>query len=228
MKKVFLFSFALFVALPSYLFSCNNNDDEYNENNKNEANPVVCNVSISSDGNGRASFKGYTEASIAVTSGTNVTISAIPDDGYEFVGWCAGESASPVNLGLNYTFNVSADIALIAVFEKEENQEEVFSVVEQLPEFPGGTTDLMAYLRENIIYPKISRENNSQGRPFVRFIVNADGSITDAMLLRSAGDIYLDMEAVRVISAMPNWTPGKQAGEPVRAYYTLPVNFRLQ
>lgn len=228
MKKHFFILFGFAIALPSFLFSCNNSDDEYNENNENDNNPIIYNVSISSNGNGSVSFEGYTESSIAVTSGTSVTISATPDDGCKFMGWCTEDFSVPANLGLNYTFEVSGDIDLTAVFKQEELQDATYQVVEQMPEFPGGTTDLMAYLRENIIYPEISSANNSQGRAIVHFIVNADGSITDAMLLRSAGDIYLDMEAVRVISAMPNWTPGKQAGEPVRAYYTLPVNFRLQ
>lgn len=228
MKKYFFILLGVAVAFSSSLVSCNNNDDEYNENIENDNNSVICNISISSNGNGSVSFEGYTESSIAVTNGTSVTITAAPDDGYKFMGWCTEELSTPANLGLNYTFEVSGDIDLTAVFKQEEIQDAVYQVVEQAPDFPGGAAALMEYLRDNINYPVISRENNSQGSAHVRFIVNADGSIIDAMIIKSAGDIYLDIEAIRVVSAMPNWICGKQAGKPVRVYYTLPVMFRLQ
>lgn len=114
------------------------------------------------------------------------------------------------------------------VVEEEVIEETVFQVVEQQPEFPGGMKKLMEYLQENISYPRISRDNNSQGRAFIRFVVNSDGSIQGVEVLKSSGDIYLDKEAVRVVSGMPNWSPGKQAGKPVRVFFTLPVVFRLQ
>ena len=101
-------------------------------------------------------------------------------------------------------------------------------MVEQQPEFPGGMKALMKYLQENINYPRISRDNNSQGRAFIRFVVNSDGSIQQVEVLKSSGDIYLDKEAVRVVEGMPKWTPGKQAGKAVRVFFTLPVVFRLQ
>ena len=97
-----------------------------------------------------------------------------------------------------------------------------------LTEFPGGTAELMKFLRDNIKYPKISRDNGSQGRTFVKFIVNSDGSIQDANVIRSSGDIYLDKEAIRLIEAMPKWKPGRQLGKAVRVKFVLPVNFRLQ
>ena len=87
---------------------------------------------------------------------------------------------------------------------------------------------LMRYLGENIKYPHVSRDNNSQGKTFVKFTVNSDGSIQDAEVIKSSGDVYLDKEALRVIEAMPKWKPGKQRGKPVRVKYTVPVNFRLQ
>jgi protein TonB len=107
-------------------------------------------------------------------------------------------------------------------------EEEIFDVVEEQPEFPGGTAELMKYFRDNIKYPKISRDNNSQGKTFVKFIVNSDGSIQDAEIIKSAGDMYLDEEAVRVIEAMPKWKPGRNLGKAVRVKFVLPVNFRLQ
>ena len=108
------------------------------------------------------------------------------------------------------------------------DENEVLDVVEIRPEFPGGTQALYNWLGRNIVYPRISRENNSQGKSFVRFIVNTDGSIENIKVIRSSGDTYLDREAVRVISAMPRWTPGRMGGKNVRTWYTIPVVFRLQ
>jgi protein TonB len=114
------------------------------------------------------------------------------------------------------------------VVEEVVEEETVFQVVEQQPEFPGGMKALMKYLQENIQYPRISRDNNSQGRALIRFVVNTDGSIQGAEVMKSSGDIYLDKEAVRVVSGMPKWSPGKQSGKAVRVYFVLPVVFRLQ
>ena len=114
------------------------------------------------------------------------------------------------------------------VVEEVIEEETVFQVVEQQPEFPGGMKALMKYLQENINYPRISRDNNSQGRALIRFVVNTDGSIQGAEVMRSSGDIYLDKEAVRVVSGMPKWSPGRQSGKAVRVYFVLPVVFRLQ
>ena len=116
-----------------------------------------------------------------------------------------------------------------AIFVEEEiGEEQIFDVVEEQPEFPGGMKELAKYLRDNINYPRISRDNNSQGRAFVQFTVNADGSIQDVEIIRSTGDVYLDKEAIRVVEAMPKWKPGKQQGKAVRVKFRLPVNFRLQ
>ena len=116
----------------------------------------------------------------------------------------------------------------IIVAEEEIDEDVVFQVVEQQPEFPGGLQALYKYLADNINYPRVSRENGSQGRVFIRFVVNTDGSIQDAEVIRSSGDVYLDREAVRVVSGMPKWSPGMQAGKAVRVYFTVPVLFKLQ
>jgi protein TonB len=110
---------------------------------------------------------------------------------------------------------------------EEGDEGEVFQVVEQMPEFPGGMDALMAYLSKNIKYPSIAQGNNIQGRVIVEFVVNKDGSIVEPKVMRSV-DQSLDKEAMRVISAMPKWNPGKQRGKPVRVRYTVPVLFRLQ
>ena len=114
--------------------------------------------------------------------------------------------------------------------EEEEDPEEqtIFEVVEQMPEFPnGGMAGLMQFLSKNIKYPTIAQENGIQGRVTVQFVVNKDGSIVDAKVLRGV-DPYLDKEALRVINSMPKWKPGMQRGKPVRVKYTVPVMFRLQ
>lgn len=110
--------------------------------------------------------------------------------------------------------------------EPEPEDEEIFMVVEDQPEFPGGTAALLEYLRKNIKYPAICRENNIQGRVLVTFIVNKDGAIVEPEVVKSVNP-SLDKEALRVISTMPNWKPGSQRGKPVRVKYTVPVNFRL-
>lgn len=114
------------------------------------------------------------------------------------------------------------------VEEEEPEEQTIFEVVEQMPEFPnGGMQGLMQFLSKNIKYPTIAQENGTQGRVTVQFVVNRDGSIVDAKVIRGV-DPYLDKEALRVIGMMPKWKPGMQRGKPVRVKYTVPVMFRLQ
>ena len=109
--------------------------------------------------------------------------------------------------------------------KQEENK--IFTVVEQMPMFPGGDAALMQYLSSNIHYPAVAAENGVQGRVVVGFVVERDGSITDVNVMRSV-DPSLDREAMRVVKNMPRWTPGKQNGSAVRVKYQVPVMFRLQ
>ena len=111
--------------------------------------------------------------------------------------------------------------------EEAEDEQTIFQVVENQPEFPGGAAALMQYLSKNIKYPTIAQENGVQGRVIAQFVVNKDGSIVDPVVARSV-DPYLDKEAIRVVSSMPKWKPGMQRGKPVRVRYTLPVAFKLQ
>ena len=103
----------------------------------------------------------------------------------------------------------------------------IFTVVEQMPMYPGGDAALMGYLRDNIKYPTVAAENGVQGRVVVGFVVERDGSITDVNILRGV-DPSLDREAMRVVKSMPRWNPGKQNGSAVRVKYQVPVSFRLQ
>jgi protein TonB len=102
----------------------------------------------------------------------------------------------------------------------------VYDTVEQMPSFPGGQSALFKYLSDEIIYPAVCINNKIQGRVIVSFIVERDGSITEAKIARSI-DPALDKEALRVVRNMPNWIPGKRHGEKVRVKYTIPVTFRL-
>ena len=154
---------------------------------------------------------------------------------YAGVAYTTGYFSRPVGLILLAMFaayiicNVMAMKNAPAPEEEEEPEEQtIFEVVEQMPEFPnGGMAGLMQYLSKNIKYPTIAQENGTQGRVTVQFVVNKDGSIVDAKVLRGV-DPYLDKEAVRVIMGMPKWKPGMQRGKPVRVKYTVPVMFRLQ
>ena len=115
----------------------------------------------------------------------------------------------------------------VEVEEEEVEEQQIFQVVEEMPEFPGGMAECMKFLSKNIKYPPISAENGIQGRVIVQFVVNQDGSIVDPVVVRSV-DPYLDKEALRVIKTMPKWKPGKQRGKAVRVKYTVPVTFKLQ
>ena len=108
-----------------------------------------------------------------------------------------------------------------------EVKEETFEVVEVPPSFPGGDTELMKYLRDNIKYPTIPQENNIQGKVTIQFVVGRDGNIENVEIAKGV-DRYLDAEAMRVVKSMPRWIPGKQGGRAVRVKYFVPVNFRLQ
>ena len=116
----------------------------------------------------------------------------------------------------------------VAVEEEEPEEQTIFEVVEQMPEFPnGGMAGLMQYLSKNIKYPTIAQENGTQGRVIIQFVVERDGTISDVRVARGV-DPYLDKEAVRVVKSMPKWIPGKQNGKAVRVKFTVPVMFRLQ
>ena len=108
------------------------------------------------------------------------------------------------------------------------NTEEVFIVVEEMPEFPGGMGELMTYLGSNIQYPSKAKENHWEGSTVCQFVIEKDGSISNAEIIQSSGFQLLDIEAMRVILNMPNWTSGKQNGDSVRVKFALPITFKLQ
>ena len=113
------------------------------------------------------------------------------------------------------------------VVEDDVVEQEIFKIVEEMPSFPGGEQKLMEFVGKNIKYPQIARETGIQGRVFVNFVVEPDGSVSNVTVLRGIGG-GCDEEAMRVVKNMPKWKPGKQRGKAVRVQYMLPVNFRLQ
>lgn len=110
---------------------------------------------------------------------------------------------------------------------EEKKKEEVFTHVEQMPKFPGGDAELYKFISNNLNYPAMAIENNVQGRVVVQFVVTKDGSIGNVKVVRSV-DRDLDNEAIRVCKKLPKFIPGKQNGQPVNVWYTLPVTFKLQ
>jgi protein TonB len=109
----------------------------------------------------------------------------------------------------------------------EVDDDSVFIIVENAPEFPGGYTELMRYLSENVVYPTIAQEVGIQGRVYVQFVVNKKGKIVDVHILKGV-DRSLNAEAMRVVQNMPDWKPGSQRGKTVNVSYRLPINFKLR
>ncbi len=112
-------------------------------------------------------------------------------------------------------------------YSTQEEEEEVYSFADKMPQFPGGNAELMKYIDENLIYPPTAKEKGIQGRVIVRFVVKSDGSIGNAQVIRSL-DPECDKEAIRVIKSLPKWTPGEASGTPVAVWFTAPVPFSLK
>ena len=124
-----------------------------------------------------------------------------------------GKGTSPVSETLN--------------LDELQDESEVFFIVEEMPEYPGGEAALRKFISEKILYPVIAQENGIQGKVYVSFVVSADGSVRNARIARGV-DPVLDKEALRVVNSMPRWTPGKQRGKAVNVSYTVPISFVLQ
>jgi len=103
----------------------------------------------------------------------------------------------------------------------------IFSFVDQMPEFPGGDKAMMSFIGRNVAYPESERVNNIEGKVLLRFVVDTDGSVTNATVLKHVSP-GIDSEAIRVVKMLPNFVPGKQDGKPVKVYYNLPVRFMLK
>ena len=112
------------------------------------------------------------------------------------------------------------------IIQEESDEDEIFQVVEEMPEFPGGEEALLKYLAKNIHYPERAREQGIKGTCVISFVINKDGTVVEPKLDKSL-EPSCDNEAMRVIRTMPKWKPGKQRGKPVRVKYTVPVRFVL-
>jgi len=121
---------------------------------------------------------------------------------------------------------VQSYVPVLTEDEPEPVAEEIFTFVEEYPEFPGGDKALREYILNNIKYPEVARTSGITGTVYVQFVVEKDGSISDVKVVRGIGG-GCDEEAVRVVKSMPRWKPGKQKGQPVRVYFTLPIEFKL-
>ena len=104
---------------------------------------------------------------------------------------------------------------------------QVFTFVEDMPEFPGGELALRKYIGANVRYPEAAKDNDIQGTVFVRFVVDTDGSVTNVEILRGV-DPLLDKEAKRVVESLPKWKPGRQRGKAVKVSHSVPIKFALQ
>jgi protein TonB len=121
-----------------------------------------------------------------------------------------------------------ADIDIVIEVEEEPEPvvEQIFDVVEENPEFPGGEGAMFKFLNENIKYPEMAKENGIQGKVFVQFVVWKDGTIRDVKIVKGVHKT-LDGEAQRIVKYFPKWSPGKQRGKPVSVKFTLPIKFRI-
>ena len=155
-------------------------------------------------------------------------VRALPRDAVASVGTMREEAAiSSYGEKAKYGALIITTVKHQAEIDNElASQPDVFDKVDEVPQFPGGMAGMMQYLSSNIRYPEDAREAGTQGRVIVSFIVEKDGSISNAKVAKPTYS-SLDEEALRVISTMPKWTPGKQNGEAVRVKYSVPVSFRL-
>ena len=113
------------------------------------------------------------------------------------------------------------------IVKTAEPESKPYTMVEQMPQFPGGEKELLSYIAKNLHYPTVAAENGVQGKVFIRFVASALGTVEGVEVIRSL-DPYCDKEAMRVVAALPQWIPGKQNGRNVPVYYTLPIIFKLQ
>ncbi len=127
------------------------------------------------------------------------------------------------------TFDENSPMEEYIYFEKPDDVEEqkIYVHVQNMPEFQGGLAAMYSFIGKNIIYPRMAKEIGIEGRVFLTFVVERDGSVTDVQTLRGIGG-GCDEEAVRVIKAMPKWNPGKQREKPVRVQFQMPIKFTLQ
>lgn len=151
-------------------------------------------------------------------------ILVIPAMGISLVAFANEDSAT--KLGVNQISKSKTDDIEKLNVEQNIHEDEAFITYEKLPEFPGGMKELFSFLTKNMEYPKEAADSAISGRVIVQFVVDKDGSIIKPEVIQSVHP-SLDAEALRIVSLMPKWSPGKQNGEPIKAKFTLPITFRL-
>ncbi len=138
----------------------------------------------------------------------------------------AGPAVGMMGLAACTTYNMEEDVLQQQVAKSAETNTDgqlMGVIVELMPSFPGGNEALMDYLKNNLVYPQ---EDSVEGRVVISFVVERDGSITEAQVAKSLAPAY-DEEALRVIKAMPKWAPGRRNGETTRTKYSIPISFRI-
>lgn len=128
---------------------------------------------------------------------------------------------------IRITLKKAGEVSETKPTSKTAEKKPAYKTVEQLPVFPGGMDKMMAFMANNLRYPKEAFDKNIEGKVGVRFMVTAEGKVTNATVIKSV-EASLDAEALRVVGAMPEWVPGRVDGKPVDCYFTIPVNFRLE
>lgn len=137
------------------------------------------------------------------------------------------EEESDIDINSEEQEKIDIDMSSFEEEEEEEVDPISFAVVEQKPEFPGGQKELLKFLAKNSEYPEIAKENGIQGKVYVQFVIDKNGNVTSVQIARGV-DPYLDKEAKRVVSKLPDWKPGKQRGKAVPVTYIVPINFTLE
>ena len=172
----------------------------------------------------------------SVNSGESTIVSTIQDDGKIKLEGTSDDLLKYKALFVNTPgFEIITDSVGNTYLVKKEivqpkslnPEEQVFFIVEEMPEFPGGENELRNFIAKSVKYPEVAMKNGIQGKVYVTFVVSKDGSVADAKIARGV-DPSLDAEALRVVNSLPKWKPGKQRGANVNVSYTIPINFRLQ
>jgi protein TonB len=136
------------------------------------------------------------------------------------------ESDIDIDSEADENMEIEIDMSSFETTVEEEVEPIPFHSVEEKPTFPGGDAAMLQFIGKNTKYPEIAKENGIQGRVFVQFVIEANGSVSQVTVIRGV-DPYLDKEAIRVVSSMPAWAPGKQRGIPVPVTFIVPINFKL-
>jgi TonB family protein len=132
-----------------------------------------------------------------------------------------------VRMFTNEDSGIDYVVEIIPNEERDISKDDVFFIVEEMPEFPGGDEGLRNFIAENVRYPEDAKEQKMEGKVFVGFVIDKEGNVRDVELRRGINCESINNEAMRVVKALPQWKPGKQSGQNVAVSYTIPINFKL-